>query len=382
MYPRMLKIPAQTSVLLLGPRGTGKSFWVRHQYPDDLYIDLLNAETYNELTFRPGRLSERIPKNYRGTVIIDEIQKVPELLNEVHRLIELKGLTFILTGSSARSLRKKGVNLLAGRARTCSLFSLTSHELGKDFNLERALRWGTLPMAIQESEPQEFLESYVRTYLREEVLQEGLTRNLAAFGRFIEVASFSQASPLNISNVARECEVERKVVTSYFQILEDLLIATRIPVFTKRAQRRVVKRPKFFFFDVGVYRAIRPHGPLDRVEEIEGVALESFVFQELRALNSYLKTKYDISYWRTSHGAEVDFVLYGPKGFIAFEVKRSGRIRKEDLSGPLSFLKEYPTASVAVVYMGQEERNIKGIKILPIHSLLPQLPDILSRGSI
>jgi len=212
---------------------------------------------------------------------------VPELLNEVHRLIEGRKARFVLTGSSARKLRGKGINLLGGRALTYQLFPLTAVELGTDFNLKRSVEFGHLPVACTEKEPQPYLESYVKTYLREEVQQEGLTRNLGAFARFLETASLSQTGQLNISEVARDSSVERKVVENYFHILEDLLLAQRLPVFTKRAGRRIVQHPKFYIFDAGVYRTIRPKGPLDGPEEIRGSALETLVYQELRANRSH-----------------------------------------------------------------------------------------------
>ena len=198
--------------------------------------------------------------------MVDEVQRVPDILNEVHRLIESRGLRFVLTGSSARKLRRRGVNLLAGRALTRRMHPLTARELGRDFDLGRALRFGCLPFACTASDPQEYLASYVSTYLREEVQQEGLARNLAAFSRFLEAASFSQGSVLNMAAVARDCSVRAKVVEDYFAILENLLIAVRLPVFTRRAKRRLVAHPKFYFFDAGVFRAIRPRGPLESMQ--------------------------------------------------------------------------------------------------------------------
>ena len=224
MYSRLLKPPENKSFFLFGSRGTGKTTWVRSKFPSAVYLDLLEAELFNDLIANPQRLENFIPKNFRDWIIIDEIQKIPELLNEVHRLIEKYRYKFVLTGSSARKLRRRGQNLLAGRALTYFMHPLTTIELGKDFNLDHSLAYGQLPCAYIESNPKGYLESYVKTYLQEEVQQEGLTRSLGAFYRFLETASFSQGSVLNISEVSRECAVERKVVENYFTILEDLLM--------------------------------------------------------------------------------------------------------------------------------------------------------------
>ncbi|MFA6549048.1 MAG: AAA family ATPase, partial [Candidatus Margulisiibacteriota bacterium] len=248
MYSRLLKPPKDKSFFLFGPRGIGKTTWVKATFPLALYVDLLEAEIFNDLLADPQRIENLIPKGFSDWVIIDEVQRVPELLNEVHHLIESNKYKFVLTGSSARKIRKKGHNLLAGRALTCSMHPLTAYELANDFKLEHSLKFGQLPCVYTEADPKAYLESYVKTYLEEEIQQEGLTRNLGAFSRFLEAASFSQASPLSISAVARECAVERKVVESYFKILEDLLIGYRIPVFTKKAKRRLASHPKFYFF--------------------------------------------------------------------------------------------------------------------------------------
>ena len=289
MYSRIIKAPKAKSFFLFGPRGTGKTTWVKTAFPKATYIDLLEAEIFNDLLANPQRLENFIPRNSGDWIIIDEVQRVPELLNEAHRLIEKHKYKFILTGSSARKLRRKGFNLLGGRALTYAMHPLTAIELGKAFDLEHSLAFGQLPSAYIESDPKKYLESYVTTYLEEEIQQEGLTRNLAAFSRFLEAASFSQGSVLNISNVANECGVERKVVEHYFAILEDLLIAYRIPIFSKRAKRRMAAHPKFYFFDAGVYRTLRPNGPLDMPEQIEGASLETLFLQELMAVNDALE---------------------------------------------------------------------------------------------
>ena len=379
MYSRLIEPPVDKSFFLFGPRGTGKTTWVKSKFPKAIYLDLLEAELFNDLLASPQRLENLIPENFDDWVIIDEVQRVPELLNEIHRLIEKNKYKFILTGSSARKIRRKGVNLLAGRALSYHLYPFTAVELANDFNLNHSLNYGQLPCVYTEENPKAYLESYVKTYLEEEIQQEGLTRNLGAFSRFLEAASFSQGSVLNISSVARDCSVERKVVESFFSILEDLLIAYRIPVFTKRAKRRMASHPKFYFFDVGLYRTLRPAGPLDMPEEIAGHAIETLFLQELTAINAYLKSGYSIFYWMTSNNTEVDFVLYGNKGILAFEIKRTAKVSSSMLKGLKAFQKDYPKAQTYFIYGGERILREGNIEILPIKDTLKKLPEILSR---
>lgn len=377
MYSRLLKPPKSKSFFLFGPRGTGKTTWVKTNFPGELYLDLLEAELFNDLLANPQRIENFIPKKFNGWIIIDEIQRVPELLNEVHRLIEKNRYKFILTGSSARKLRRKGPNLLAGRALSYYMYPFTNIELGVDFDLPHSLKHGLLPSVYSDANPKAYLESYVKTYLEEEVKHEGFTRNLSAFYRFLESASFSQGSTLSISEVARECAVERKVVENYFTILEDLLIAYRVPVFAKRAKRRLAVHPKFYFFDVGVYRTIRPMGPLDLPEEVEGFAFETLLFQEIMALNHYFNLGYKIFYWRTANNVEVDFVLYGEHGIKAFEVKRVGKVSSSMLKGLKLFLKDYPMAKGYLVYGGERSMHDDDIEIIPLIKVLQSLPKLL-----
>ena len=378
MYARIIKHPLNKSFFLFGPRGTGKTTWVKATFPDAVFIDLLESELYIGLLANPQRLEMYIPRDFDNWIIIDEIQRIPELLNEVHRLIEKYKYKFILTGSSARKIKRKGFNLLAGRALTYAMHPLTATELGKTFDLEYLLNYGGLPSVYAGNEAKKYLASYVKTYLQEEIQFEGLTRNLGAFSRFLEAASFSQGSVLNISAVARDCAVERKVVENYFSILEDLLIAYRIPVFSERAKRRMIAHPKFYFFDAGVYRTIRPMGPLDRPEEVEGIAYETLVFQELNAINSYLESGYKIFYWRTADDMEVDFVLYGGKGILAFEVKRTAKVSREMTRGLRAFLKAYPMAKAYLIYGGERRLRDDNIEIIPIKEFLLSLPAMLS----
>ncbi len=378
MYSRLIK-PPKKSFFLFGPRSTGKTTWVKKTFSNAAYIDLLEAEIFNDLLANPQRLENFIPKDFRNWVIIDEVQRIPDLLNEIHRLIEKHKYKFVLTGSSARKLRRRGINLLGGRALTYSLHPVTAVELANDFDLKHSLKYGHLPCAYTEPEPKKYLESYVKTFLEEEVRQEAITRNLSAFSRFLESASFSQGAMLNISSVARECAVQRKVVENYFTILEDLLIAYRIPVFTKRAKRRLAAHPKFYFFDVGVYRTLRPTGPLDMPEEVEGIAYETLFFQEILAINDALDLGYDVSYWRTSNNEEVDLIMYGHKGINAFEVKRTGKIKKSMLRGLRLFLRDYPMAKAYFIYGGNRPMKEGSITILPFEDTLRNLPAILEK---
>lgn len=382
MYKRLLERPlkADQSFFLFGPRGTGKTSWIRAQLREALVIDLLETSAFIDLSARPDRLEQMIPPDFSNWIVIDEVQKIPALLNEVHRLIESKGYRFILTGSSARSLKKKGVNLLAGRALSFKMFPLTAVELGKDFHLRNSLQFGHLPYVYSKRSEQailDYLEAYTQTYLREEVIQEGLTRNVGAFSRFLEVASFSQASVINMSEIARETSIHRKVIEDYFQIVEDLLLAERIPIFTKRAKRKLITHSKFFFFDVGVYRTLRPRGLYDSPEEGDGAAFETLLYQELQAINHYFNFQYKMYFWRTIDKVEVDFVLYGPRGILAFEVKRAEKIDQRDLKGLKLFGEDYPEAKLFFFYGGKKREFVGNIQIIPLEEALPSLPQIL-----
>lgn len=377
MYSRLISPPAQTSFFLFGPRGTGKTTWVKSKFPRALYFDLLKAETYNFFLANPSRIEEAIPEGFGDWIVIDEIQKIPPLLDEVHRLIEDKHYKFILTGSSARKLRRGGVNLLAGRATIYYLHPLTATELGGDFNLKKYLQLGGLPGVFSAEDPTDYLKSYVQTYLQQEVIQEGISRNLSAFARFLETASFSQGSVLNVSEVAREAAVGRRVAENYFSALEDLLIGVRLPVFAKKAKRKLVSHGKFYFFDTGVYRAIRPLGPFDQPEFIGGIALESLWFQNLRAINDYLNLGYDLYYYRTAAGSEVDFIAYGKRGIRAFEIKTKKDIFAHDVTGVKNFLADYPEAKGYIIYGGDIKRSKQGVEIWPAGEALKSLAEIL-----
>lgn len=380
MFSRELRIPLgnRKSFFLFGPRGTGKTTWLRERLPDALFVNLLRSDFYLPLAANPAHLRALIPDGYTGWIVIDEVQRIPELLNEVHDLIESKGHVFILTGSSARKLRRDSVNLLAGRALTYHMHPLTATEQRDAFRLEDSLKYGHLPARFNEADPGKYLQDYVQTYLREEVMQEGLTRNVGHFSRFLEVASFSQAAVVNVSEIARETHIQRAVAESYFSILEDLLIGIRLTVFSRRAKRQLITHSKFFYFDAGVFRAIRPAGPLDSPAEIDGPALETLVLQELRAVNDYKALGYDIHFWRTKHGLEIDFVLYGPRGLIAIEIKRASTVQPADLRALREFKQDYPAAACLLLYGGERPLYLDGVRAMPIRDAMQKLGEILT----
>ena len=363
------------SYFLFGPRGTGKSTWLRTRHPDAAWIDLLDAETERNYYTRPERLTEFLKAHAgRHTVVIDEIQRVPELLPLIHRHIELdKSKRFVLTGSSARKLRRAGVDLLAGRALLRSMHPFMAAELGDHFDLEAALRLGMVPLVVMANAPERTLRGYIDLYLQQEVKAEGLVRRLDDFSRFLEVASFSHAQLLNVAEIARECMASRNTVESYLSILEDLLIAVRIPVFRRRAKRAVVAHSKFYFFDCGVFVSLRPAGLLDAREEAEGAALEGLVLQHLQAWIGYGSPGYRINFWRTRGGSEVDFVLYGAAGFYAMEVKNGRSLRPADLRGIKAFHRDYPEATPLLLYRGSETLERDGIRCLPVERFLREL---------
>lgn len=359
------------SFFLFGPRGTGKSTLLKRRLPNALYIDLLNPERYRSLLARPERLTELMAASPTvDTIVIDEIQRVPELLNVVHAALELPGQQrFIMTGSSARKLRRSGTNLLGGRAANRSLHPFMACELS-NFDLDHALRWGMVPLILDSPDPDVTLSSYANLYLEQEVQAEGLTRNIGAFSRFLEAMSFSHGAVLNVSAVSRECEIERRTVVNYIEILEDLLLGFRIPIFTRRAKRKTASHPKFYYFDTGVFNSLRPRGPLDSDSEIRGAGLEGLVAQHLRAWVDYSKGRHELAYWHTRGGSEVDFVLYGELGFYAIEVKHARRIDGADLRGLKAFVEDYPEAEAALIYQGNEHRRINGIWCIPAQEFL------------
>lgn len=379
IYKRLLHIPTDypKSIFLFGPRGTGKTYWIRQHFENAIYLDLLDATVYLHLQRNVKHLAEYIPPNFDGWIILDEVQKLPDLLNEVHRLIEHAHYRFVLTGSSARALRKKGINLLAGRAIHYAMHPLTAVEMEDEFDVNRALMFGQLPSIPAEPNPKQYLQTYVQTYLREEVMQEGLARNLSVFSRFLEIASFSQGEMLNMSAIAREVGLSSQSINNYFELLSDLLLAHRLPIFNKRAKRKTVLHPKFYFFDTGVYNILRPTMILDSQPEKEGVLFESLFLQEMRAINDYLNKGYDFYYWRTQTGIEVDFIAYGQKKLLAFEIKRKSRLDSKDLHGLRAFKEEYPMAECYIIYGGSDILYKEDATCLPLTYALKHLPEIL-----
>lgn len=371
---RRLTAPAD-HFFLFGPRGTGKTTWLRQTQPRALFIDLLDDAVRRELLAYPERLAGRLAAAGRPrTVVVDEIQKVPHLLNTVHRLIEQRrGWRFILTGSSARKLRRGGVNLLGGRAVLRQMHPFLAAEQGAGFALDRAVRDGMMPLILAARCPADQARAYVGLYLREEIEAERLVRSIEPFARFMEAITFSHAAVLNLNNIARECETTRRSVEGYLGILEDLLLAFRLPVFVRRAARATSVHPKFYLADAGVFRALRPSGPLDQPQEVEGQALEGLVAQHLRAWIDYRQKKNALSFWRTRSGNEVDFVVYGADGLWAIEVKNRARVHPADLRGLRAFLDDYPEAGAILLYRGRERFVERGILCLPCEAFLRRL---------
>ena len=366
MFNREINPIQSKSYFLFGPRQTGKSTFVKSLMTrKDLYIDLLPQRDFLNYAKNPGRVREEILahlERYDNPLcVIDEIQKIPALLDEVHELIESKGIRFILTGSSARKLRRGGANLLAGRAYTYRLFPLTFTEIGQHFDLDRALRTGTLPVlwGPDKEDPHEFLKSYSETYLKEEVAAEGLVRNIGPFAQFLDIAAANDGETVNFNNVARECSVSVKTVQQYFQILEDTFLAFRLPAWTRSERRRLVSHPRYYFFDTGVTNALA-HTLTDQLNpHIFGRRFEQFVICQLIAFIDYKRLDFQLYYWRTSHGAEVDVLLcQGNRIICALEIKSSQNIATERLGGLKSFIEDNPGVPVYVLGQGQKRRRL------------------------
>lgn len=381
VHDRFLAAPGQGSFFLLGPRGTGKTSWTRARFPGALRVDLLEPDVLREMAARPERLRALVEGNRRTRiVVIDEVQKVPQLLDVVHALIERPHAPrFVLTGSSARKLRRGGVDLLAGRAVMRSMHPFMAAELTSSstasgaFSLDDALRLGMVPVVRAARAPADVLRTYAGLYVREEVQAEALVKNIGAFSRFLEAISFSHGAVLNLSNVARECAVERKTVEGYVSVLEDLLLSFRLPVFARRAKRELVVHEKLYLFDAGVFRSLRPTGALDRPAEIDGAALEGLVAQHLRAWCDYRGRGDTVSYWRTRSGVEVDFVVYGRSGLWALDVMNAAVVRPADLRGLRSFTEDYPEAKGILLYRGRERLRLGAVLCIPVDEWLSGL---------
>lgn len=371
---RYIKEPAG-SFFLFGPRGTGKSTWLESRFENALWVNLLEPDVHRRFAAHPERLADFLKGHpEQKTIVIDEVQKVPELLSVVHQFIEKKqGFRFVLTGSCSRKLKRSGIDLLAGRAAVAFSHPFMATELGDSFSLETALRLGTVPLVLAAEVPSETLAAYVMLYVREEVMAEGQVRDIGGFSRFLEAISFSHASLLNVAEVSRECEVSRKTVEGYVSILEDMLLGNRLKIFSRRAKRTLIKQSKFYFSDCGVFRSVRPSGPLDRPEEMDGAALEGLVYQHLKAWADYSKESNELFFWRTQSGVEVDFVVYGESQFCALEVKNSRTVNRKDLRALKAFRSDYPECSTVLLYRGGDRLLIDDVWCVPCDDFLRQL---------
>lgn len=367
------------SFFLLGPRGTGKSTWLRRELPDALLVNLLDPATQRELAARPERLAALV-RGAAGVrdVVVDEVQRVPEVLSVVHALLqEPDAPRFVLTGSSARKLRRGGVDLLAGRATLRTMHPFMTGEW-PHADLLTQLRLGMVPLVVNAADPHDTLRAYAALYLQQEVQAEGLVRNIGTFARFLEIVSFSHGSVLNVSNIARDTGAGRKMVEHFLGILDDLLVSFLVPVFTRRAKRAVAAHPKFYLFDAGVYRALRPRGPLDREDELDGAGLEGLVAQHLRAWAAYGNRDVALHTWRTRSGVEVDFVGYGPNDFWAIEVKHNDVVRAADVRSLQTFAEDYPEAEPILLYRGRDALLVSGVRCVSVERFLRALRPQLS----
>jgi len=370
-----MDLPEGQSAFLWGPRKTGKSTFLRGHFPDSLIYDFLDTDLALEFSKRPALLRERLlakgPTALKQPVVLDEVQKVPALLDEVHWLIENRGLSFILCGSSARKMKRGHANLLGGRAWRYELFPLVSAEL-EVVDLLRVLNRGAIPAHYLSDGYRKSLDAYVRDYLKEEVFAEGLTRNIPAFARFFDAMGYSHGELTNYTNVARECGVDAKTVKEYYQILIDTLLGCRVEPFSRRQGRDVItKSSKFYLFDVGVAGAITRRNIAEARGEAFGKAFEHFILMELTAHASYSGLGYEINFWRTRQGVEVDFILGG--GQVAVEVKGASRIENRDCRSLHAFAAEHKPGKTILVCGEREERVVGAAHIVPWQSFLKQL---------
>lgn len=375
MYQRTLNLPElvkHKSLFLFGPRSTGKSTLLRHDFEPQAIINLLRSQIYLTLAEHPGSLRDMAVEIGRQSpvVVIDEIQKLPGLLDEVHDLIETTNLHFILTGSSARKLRSGGVNLLAGRAWQTRLFPLTTAEL-PDFDLNRYLLYGGLPQVWTSQEPEEELDAYVTTYLAEEIKAEGLVQNLSHFARFLKVAALANAEQVNFANLSRDTGVAVTTIRAWFDILSDTFTGFVLEPLRDGTKRKAVATSKFYFFDIGVARHIAGYSSIDRGTTEFGKAFEHFIAVELRAWIDYTRRHEILAYWRTTGGQEVDFVV-GQS--LAVEVKAANRVNDRDLKGLRALREEGLVSTYILVSLDEADRQTPdGIRLLHWRSFLEQL---------
>ncbi|MDD2703574.1 MAG: ATP-binding protein [Candidatus Omnitrophica bacterium] len=364
-----LNLPAGKSAFLWGPRKVGKTYWISHALKKATVIDLLKTDTLAEYVSRPALLRERY-QDYKGFIVIDEVQKVPQLLDEVHWLIENKNLSFLLTGSSARKLRRGHANLLGGRAWRKTMVPLSFLEV-TGFDLERVMISGLLPAHYVSANPIEDLRAYVADYLKEEIIAEALTQNIPAFNEFLRVAAITSSELINYVNIARETGVSHKVIRTYFDILEDTYLGFRIPPWKRSENRRMIITEKFYLFDVGVANYLSRRQPRIGSPEF-GKAFEHYILMELKAYQAYRNPDMPITFWRTSTGREVDFIL-GEKE-LAVEIKGSSRVHEGDIRSLQALIEDGPVKKCRLVCLEKQSRDVtRNIKILPWQLFIEQL---------
>jgi len=357
------------SHFLLGPRQTGKTFLIRHTLKNARVYDLLDAETYLTLSRNPGRISEELQPQDR-VVVIDEIQRLPELLNEVHRLIETRGTRFLLTGSSARKLRRGGINLLGGRARTKYLHPLTYKELNRHFDLLMAIERGLIPSIYFSDDPRADLQAYAGSYLQQEILAEGATRNMPAFSRFLRVAALCNATIVNFTNVANDAQVARTTVYEYFEILKDTLILYELPAWRKTKKRKPLASSKYYFFDVGAVAVLQVREFRAGTPEF-GEAFETYLMHELKSFSDYISGE-QLCYWRSTSGFEVDFII---GDHTAVEIKAKKNLSPNDIKPLRMLAEEGKLKRYICVSLEPRRRKVSNIDILPYREFLDLLWD-------
>ncbi len=356
------------SVLLLGPRRIGKSALIRHQLKDYKLYNLLESDTFLRLSQRPSLIRESLGPSDR-LIVIDEIQKLPNLMDEVHLMIEERGVRFLLTGSSARKLRRTHTSLMAGRAKTMGLFPFVTAEL-PDFDFARALQYGTLPPIYLSDDPEDELRSYVGDYLREEIQAEALSRNIESFSRFLHRAALSSGEVLNFESVARDAQVPARTIREYYTVLEDTLVGTMLEPFNTEGKRKSISKGKFYFFDVGVMNAIIGQYALAPATAAYGTAFEHFLFQEIHAYISYFGKNRKLRFWRSTTHQEVDFVV---EDELAIEVKATSTCDVRDLRGLRAFSEEQSTRRKILVCQEKHKRTLDGVEIMPVQLFLKEL---------
>ena len=359
------------SIFLFGARQTGKSTFLEQTLKNAVFFDLLDSNLRLKLQRDPSLLYDTLQDKPAGTIIvIDEIPEIPELLNEVHRLIQKKGLRFVLTGSSPRKLKRKGHNTLGGRAVPCYFFPFVSAEL-HDIDLDKALLYGLLPPHYLAKNPRRLLSGYIDIYLKEEIKEEALSRNIAVFQRFMQAAALTSGEIVNYTNIANDCNVSAKTIKEYFSILEDTLIGYMLPAYTKTNKRKVTQAPKFYFFDVGVYNYLLQRTSLPPETPEYGHSFEHFVMQELRAYVNYFQKDEALSYWHTYNNKEIDVVVGQAK--IGIEIKSTAEIQPKHLSNFKDYHDEFPDSRCIIVSRDKLTRRNGNIEIMYVFDFLKQL---------